>query len=85
MILNALLAGIIGSVALILLLERRNPLLSPKDLQDMQFPMVVSIPRIKDAELTDDDKEVKFQRLASALSLQPLNNPHLLITSAMER
>ncbi len=84
MILNALLAGIIGSVALILLLERRNPLLSPKDLQDMQFPMVVSIPRIKDAELTDDDKEVKFQRLASALSLQPLNNPHLLITSAME-
>ncbi|MGB3636860.1 MAG: GNVR domain-containing protein [Rivularia sp. (in: cyanobacteria)] len=84
MILNALLAGIIGSVALTLLLERRNPLLSPKDLQDMEFPMVVSIPRIKDAELTDDDKQVKFQRLASALSLQPLNNRHLLITSAME-
>ncbi|MGB3760828.1 MAG: GNVR domain-containing protein, partial [Rivularia sp. (in: cyanobacteria)] len=84
MILNALLAGIIGSIALILLLERRNPLLSPKDLQDMQFPMVVSIPRIKDAELTsDDNKQVKFQRLASALSLQPLNNRRLLITSAM--
>ncbi len=87
-ILNALLAGITGSVALILLLERRNPLLSPQDLKDMKFPMVVSIPRLQNAELTldddDDDKQVKFQRLASALSLQPLNNRHLLITSAME-
>jgi uncharacterized protein involved in exopolysaccharide biosynthesis len=85
MILNALLAGITGSIALILLLERRNPLLSPKDLQDMKFPMVVSIPHFKDADLIlDDDKEVRFQRLASALSLQSLNNRHLLITSAME-
>ncbi|MGB6295097.1 MAG: GNVR domain-containing protein [Rivularia sp. (in: cyanobacteria)] len=85
MILNALLAGMTGSIALILLLERRNPLLSPKDLQDMKFPMVVSIPHFKDADLIlDDDKEVRFQRLASALSLQPLNNRHLLITSAME-
>ncbi len=88
MILNALLAGITGSIALILLLERRNPLLSPQDLQDMKFPMVVSIPKFKDTELTseddDENKQIKFQRLASALSLQPLNNRHLLITSAME-
>jgi uncharacterized protein involved in exopolysaccharide biosynthesis len=86
MILNALLAGIIGSVASILLLERRNPLLSPQDLQDMQFPIVVSIPQLKNAELTSDldDNQVKFQRLASALSLQPLDNRRLLITSAME-
>ncbi|BAY84265.1 hypothetical protein NIES267_37610 [Calothrix parasitica NIES-267] len=90
MILNALLAGITGSIALILLLERRNPLLSPQDLKDMKFPMVVSIPQLKNAELTaelisdSDDNQVKFQRLASALSLQPLNNRHLLITSAME-
>ncbi len=86
MIFNALLAGIIGSVALILLLERRNPLLTPQDLKDMKFPMVVSIPRLKNTELTSevDDKQVKFQRLASALSLQSLNNRHLLITSAME-
>ncbi len=86
MILNALLAGIIGSIASILLLERRNPLLSPQDLQDMQFPIVVSIPQLKNAELTSDldDNQVKFQRLASALSLQPLDNRRLLITSAME-
>ena len=90
MILNALLAGITGSIALILLLERRNPLLSPQDLKDMKFPMVVSIPQLKSiqlkAELISDseDNQVKFQRLASALSLQPLNNRRLLITSAME-
>ncbi|AFY34778.1 tyrosine-protein kinase domain-containing protein [Calothrix sp. PCC 7507] len=87
MVLNALLGGIIGSVALLLLLERRNPLLSPQDLQDMKFPIVVSIPRLKTAELIwelDDDKQVKFQRLASAVSLQPLENRRLLITSAME-
>ncbi|MDY6901216.1 MAG: GNVR domain-containing protein, partial [Cyanobacteriota bacterium] len=90
MILNALLAGITGSIAMILLLERRNPLLSPQDLQDMKFPMVVSIPQLKNAQLTSeltsdsDDNQVKFQRLASALSLQPLNDRHLLITSAME-
>jgi succinoglycan biosynthesis transport protein ExoP len=87
MVLNALLGGIIGSVALVLLLERRNPLLSPQDLQDMKFPIVVSIPRLKSAEMSwelDDDKQVKFQRLASAVSLQPLENRRLLITSAME-
>lgn len=87
MVLNALLAGIIGSIALVLLLERRNPLLSPQDLQDMKFPIVVSIPRLKGTELKselDDHRKVNFQRLASAVSLQPLNNRHLLITSAME-
>ncbi len=87
MALNALLGGIVGSVALVLLLERRNPLLSPQDLQDMKFPIVVSIPRLKSADSNwelDDDKQVKFQRLASAVSLQPLENRRLLITSAME-
>jgi polysaccharide biosynthesis transport protein len=87
MVINALLAGIIGSIALVLLLERRNPLLSPQDLEYMKFPIVVSIPPIKNTELKSklDDRKVNFfQRLASAVSLQPLNNRHLLITSAME-
>lgn len=84
MVLNALLAGIIGSIALMLFLERRNPLLTPQDLQEMKFPIVVSIPQFKDGKSTwvDDDKQDKFQRLASAVSLQHLNNHHLLITSA---
>ncbi len=87
MILNGTLAGIIGSIALILLLERRNPLLSPQDLQDMKFPIVVSIPQFKGTNITwelDDNKQEKFQRLASAISLKPLENRRLLITSAIE-
>ena len=86
-ILNALLASVIGSIASVLLLERRNPLLSPKDLQRFNFPMVVSIPQIRNSlmrwQLTNDT-EVELQRLASAISLQPLNNRRLLITSAIE-
>jgi polysaccharide biosynthesis transport protein len=86
-VLNALLAAVIGSIALILLLERRNPLLSPQDLQDMKFPIVVSVPRIKltNAKWQEgEETEVEFQRLASSVSLQPLDNRRLLITSAIE-
>ncbi len=86
-ILNALLASVIGSIALVLLLERRNPLLSPKDLQRFNFPMVVSIPQIRNSLMRwqfTNDTEVELQRLASAISLQPLNSRRLLITSAIE-
>ncbi|MDJ0677986.1 MAG: GNVR domain-containing protein [Calothrix sp. MO_167.B42] len=86
-ILNALLASVIGSIALVLLLERRNPLLSPKDLQRFNFPMVVSIPQIRNSPMRwqfAHDTEVELQRLASAISLQPLHNRRLLITSAIE-
>ncbi|MDJ0733591.1 MAG: AAA family ATPase [Nostocaceae cyanobacterium] len=86
-ILNALLAAVIGSIASVLLLERRNPLLSPKDLQRFKFPMVVSIPQIRNSLMRwqfANDTELEFQRLASAISLQPLNNRRLLISSAIE-
>lgn len=84
--LNALLASVIGSIAMILLLEARNPLLSPKDLQSLKFPLVVRIARRKHPEVEADlgiEAEVDFQRLASAISLQPLQDRRLLITSAM--
>ena len=87
MVLNALLGSIIGSIALVLMLERRNPLLSPQDLQDMKFPIVVSIPRSKITSNKWEEaeaSEVRFQRLASAVSLQELNNRRLLITSAIQ-
>ncbi|MCU0550854.1 MAG: AAA family ATPase [Leptolyngbya sp. Prado105] len=88
MAINAILASIIGSLALILLLETRNPLLSPKDLQAMKFSLVSRIPPIKglSEDSADDlatESEIEFQRLASAISLQPLKSPRLLITSAM--
>ncbi|NJL09457.1 MAG: AAA family ATPase [Calothrix sp. SM1_7_51] len=89
MAINAILASAIGSIALVLFLESRNPLLSPKDLQEQKFPIVERIPRIKqltvESELTSEltiESEVEFQRLASAISLQPLENRRLLITSA---
>jgi polysaccharide biosynthesis transport protein len=86
-VLNGLLGAIIGSIALILFLERRNPLLSPQDLQGTKFPIVVSIPRIKIANLKYQERketEIEFQRLASAVSLQSLDNRRILITSAVE-
>lgn len=86
MAINAILASIIGSVALVLLLEARNPLLNPKDLQSIKFPVVSRIPPFKRSSSADDSSiagEIEFQRLASAISLQPLLNPRLLVTSAM--
>lgn len=85
MLINALLASIIGSIALVLLLEARNPLLSPKDLQSIKFPLVSRIPPLKGLSVNSElsvEGEIEFQRLASAISLQPLKSPRLLIASA---
>jgi uncharacterized protein involved in exopolysaccharide biosynthesis len=84
--LNALLASVVGSIALVLLLESRNPLLSPKDLQAIKFPIVVRIPRLKHSRAgveLGSGTEIEFQRLASAISLQPLQDRRLLVTSAI--
>lgn len=66
-VLSALMASVIGSIALVLLLESRNPLLSPKDLQAIKFPIVVRIPRLKHSGLgleLGTETAVEFQRLA---------------------
>jgi len=84
--LNALLASVVGSVALLLLLESRNPLLSPKDLQAIEFPIVVRIPTAKHFGMGLQlaiETEVEFQQLASAISLQSFKDNRLLITSAI--
>jgi len=74
-----ILAALFSSAALALLLEARNPLLSAKDLQDVEFPVVVQIPRFK---RLGADMEVAFQWLGSAISLLTLANRRLLITSS---
>jgi polysaccharide biosynthesis transport protein len=84
--LNAVLASILGSIALMLLLESRNPLLNPKDIQLSKFPFVTQIPytkRVSAESALIDKGEVEFQNLASAISLQSLKNTRLLVTSAM--
>jgi succinoglycan biosynthesis transport protein ExoP len=85
-LLSGLMASLIGSIALVLFLESRNPLLSPKDLQSIKVPLVERIPRLRNSGLSwqvGTETEVEFQRLASAISLQPLNDRRLLITSAI--
>ncbi|MBW4440441.1 MAG: AAA family ATPase [Plectolyngbya sp. WJT66-NPBG17] len=86
MAINAILASMIGSIALVLLLESRNPLLNPKDLQSFKFPLVARIPPLNGLSGESDlspEGEIEFQRLASAISLQPLKSPRLLVASAM--
>jgi polysaccharide biosynthesis transport protein len=84
---NALLASGIGSVALILWFERRNPALTPKDLHLTKIPILASIPRNKGSANEWEstvESEVIFQQLASSINLQNLENRRLLITSAIQ-
>lgn len=82
---SALLASLFGSTALALLLENRNPLLSPMDMQETQIPILESIPHLEAIEklgITELDSIFEFQRLASAVSIMQLNQPYLMISSA---
>ncbi|MGL5808245.1 MAG: tyrosine-protein kinase family protein, partial [Xenococcaceae cyanobacterium] len=65
-------------------------LLDAKDLQVFNFPIVFSIRRLKKLNLLSplelgrgSEAELDFQRLASAISLQPIQNRRLLITSSI--
>jgi polysaccharide biosynthesis transport protein len=84
---NALLASIVGSIALMLLLESRNPLLDSKDLQPFKFPLVAQIPYVKRIAsasnlITEGEVRFRFQTLASAISLHLPKHTRLLVTSA---
>lgn len=86
-ILNGLLASILGSIALVLFLERRNPHLAPSDLQQFKLPVLACIPhsrRLSHEMVFDADVEVVFQQLASLIRLKSLHERRLLITSASE-
>ncbi len=83
--LGGLLAAVFGSLALILFLESRNPLLKPKDLQDMELPVLAQIPHFKQPLIQlkkEAETEVELQRLASAISLMPLENRRLMVSSS---
>lgn len=81
--LGGILASIFGSTALLSLLETRNPLLSPKDLQQVEFPVLGSIPRLKRPDMERHlgaDIAIEFQRLASTILMR--ENNCLMVTSA---
>jgi len=80
---GGILAAIFGSAALIFFLENRNPLLKPKDLMKVEFPLLGSIPRLKRPDMEralGAEIEIEFQRLASAVLM--LENQCLMVTSA---
>ncbi len=82
-IFGGMLAAIFGSMALVTLLETRNPLLKPKDLQELELPVLGSIPRLKRPDMERNlgaEIEIEFQRLASAILMQ--ESPCLMVTSA---
>jgi polysaccharide biosynthesis transport protein len=83
--LGGLLAALSGSIALVLFLESRNPLLKPKDLEEIELPILGQIPqleRLAPKDFMTEGIEVEFQRLASAISLMSLDNHRLMVSSA---
>jgi capsular exopolysaccharide synthesis family protein len=85
-----ILAALTGSTALLLWLERRNPLLDAKDLQLFNFPTVFTIRRFRNLDInshldleSSSEADLDFQRLASAISLQPLSSNRLMVTSSI--
>ncbi len=84
-ILGAVLVSIFGSTAILLLQEKRDPLISPKDVQKTNFPVLASIPYMNDLDSHMEEainEKIEFQRLASAISLLHLKNKSLMIASA---
>ncbi|MBE9016946.1 P-loop NTPase [Chroococcidiopsidales cyanobacterium LEGE 13417] len=80
---GGMLAAIFGSMALIFFLENRNPLLKPKDLQQVELPVLGSIPHLKQPSMERNlaaEIDIEFQRLASSILM--LEHPCLMVTSA---
>ncbi len=85
--LGVILASGFGSTALALWLESRNPLLTTKDIQKLNIPVLSSIPRFKNLLPNIDPRlntAIEYQRLASAISMISLPSNRLLISSATQ-
>lgn len=83
--LGAIASSILGTIALISFLESRNPLLKPKDLQEIELPILARIPAFNSATLgltLESATAIGFQRLASTISLMSLTNRRLMVTSS---
>lgn len=85
---NALLAVITASAALLLFLEGRDPLVVPEDLRQTQFDLVARIPWLKSSNSGQPrlngqaDFPIDFQWLGSLISAQLATGSYLLVTSA---
>ncbi|MBE9028464.1 exopolysaccharide biosynthesis protein [filamentous cyanobacterium LEGE 11480] len=84
-LMGAVLASVLGSVALTLLRESRNPLLSPTDVQMSKIPVIGSLPVMKSTWSmlwSDFFNGMELQSLASSISMMRLENKRLFISSA---
>jgi polysaccharide biosynthesis transport protein len=85
-VLNAILASILGSLAIVLGLERRNPTLNPADLEPTTFPTLACVPysrHMSNHWALDPNVEVVFEQLASLITIQDIPKGRLLIASSI--
>ncbi len=85
----SLLAAGLGSLALLLILERRNPLLKPRDLAQTSFPIATRIPKLQPSSdsknttpLSLSGGEAAFLKMAYGLLIQEIPDRCLMVTSA---
>ncbi|MEL7353990.1 MAG: AAA family ATPase [Cyanobacteria bacterium J06649_5] len=83
---GAMLACLAGTGALMLLLVSRDSLLSSEELLTTDLEILGRVPKLKadDINAGSNETQLMFQRLASAVSVLPIQNRRLLITSAGE-
>ncbi len=82
--LGYLLTSILGSSAIILFLDQRQSLLDPKDIEDIDLPILATLPELKNPQQDirlDERVVMEFQRLALAVSMMDLERNRLMITS----
>ena len=85
MIVGAMFASAFSSVALVLLLESRNPLLSPADVFAADLPVLGTVPQLsrQDLQLKGlQPPDLAFRRLASGLTAMNLQRKRILVSSA---
>ncbi|MBO3458286.1 AAA family ATPase [Aetokthonos hydrillicola Thurmond2011] len=84
-VLGAIIASAFSSIAIVLFMENRNPLLNSRDIQRTKIPVLGSISPIKGLALKIQQhvgEDIEFQRLASSVSLMQLEKARLMIASA---
>ena len=83
---GAMLACLAGTGALMLMLVSRDSLLSSEELLTTELEILGRVPKLNtdDINAGSNETQLMFQRLASAISVLPIQNRRLLITSAGE-
>lgn len=85
--LGSLLTFIFSNATILLFSDKRQSLLSIKEIQNADFSILASIPELKNPEIDirqDEKVMVEFQRLASTVSLMKFERNRLMIASTSE-